>query len=665
MGLNLNSFFKEKTVKLSDSYLVYIKNGEDLTNTFECIGFTLPKYSFKEETISYGNNTQSFFLPNYQALDTVSFDVLLYKHSSSNVLLSLINSFKKDTSSQDYGYFSPKSDSNTFFKGYIKNNLNNYAQLLSQVNIYVLNNNLNKVVYEYEFKDLTLVDYNLYELSYQSDSPCQVSLTFAFEVYNKYSFVDFINADLDKFERAEEIVKTYKSEMEKLTSSYNTKVQKMGYTTNRINEKERAAIDEALKTEIPNYDYNELTKGMAENVSALEKEKAAKINTALTQDTYESFKNILKLNETYKIIDDSQLGNLFASFNGEGKIKNSNAFDDIKLEKLSTVQKMKILTILSDVDGKMKSSSDYIDAVLSQTEDENVKYSINNYLLNGVMDENLVPMLKNLENGKELEQEIMKAKMYDLYFSDLNIDKIQAAINADEAVKQPKFELEHANVDLAGFNQALTDNKFWLKENAENEIFESVKLDYEYFVIGNAKGNHANYNDETQQDVWERVYEKGFQISDNEKKQIKDKLKEWGIEIKNDKSTAKSRKESNLTWEEIEGIIKQQNGFIDKQTFETLAKIKQVQNKKTDDMSKLNHGQIYYEDLTKEQIDSVLKESLYGKAMKTEFDEQDKKSQGADLINFRHGQALGKIIEARKNQLETTAKLSPPKDEDE
>ena len=69
MPLNvIKNFYKEKSIKLSDAFAVFISNNKEHEKEFwTCIGFTLPRIEQREEVIKYGNTSQVFLIPNYDS----------------------------------------------------------------------------------------------------------------------------------------------------------------------------------------------------------------------------------------------------------------------------------------------------------------------------------------------------------------------------------------------------------------------------------------------------------------------------------------------------------------------------------------------------------------------------------------------------------------------
>lgn len=169
MALNvLGNFYAKKSIKLSDAFEVYINNEVHT----ECVGFTLPKFEQEEDLIQYGNVSQTFLIPKYDSCK--EFSLIFYDSIDNpksvffknNITYKLYQKFGRDGLSENYAEYFPKKS--------IKN-----------ITIKVLNNELHKVIYQYVFENCKIVNYSLYNLEYQSDSPCQITFNFSFEGYKK------------------------------------------------------------------------------------------------------------------------------------------------------------------------------------------------------------------------------------------------------------------------------------------------------------------------------------------------------------------------------------------------------------------------------------------------------------------------------------------------
>ena len=195
MGLcNIYNYSINKTIKLSDSYKVYIKlsNSDykkigmsappdgNLMELFECTNVEFPYYKFTEETVSWGNNKEAVYIPDYESMDDLK--ITLLEHYSY------------------YENYKNKNDQNTY------NNLLKIGQLVDlflnklfdmktftykidtdfipELDIYIASNDFNYYVAKYTFTNLKLSDYSSYDLDYSSSSPTKWELSFAFEGYS-------------------------------------------------------------------------------------------------------------------------------------------------------------------------------------------------------------------------------------------------------------------------------------------------------------------------------------------------------------------------------------------------------------------------------------------------------------------------------------------------
>ena len=194
MAINMQSYFLKKSVKLSDSFVVYA-NGKELVS---CCGFTLPKLEYTEETIKYGNVTQSFLIPKYDNLQQVTIDVI--ESTKGDVRKKLFTSVEPKKWPESFWV---GGDGNTYVaqkfraNGYIENDVMytgtdangdkiGYQNTFDTLAIEILSNKLTDRVLTYYFTGLKLVNMSKYELNYSSEDTCKWSLTFIFESYSKH-----------------------------------------------------------------------------------------------------------------------------------------------------------------------------------------------------------------------------------------------------------------------------------------------------------------------------------------------------------------------------------------------------------------------------------------------------------------------------------------------
>lgn len=207
MKMNLGNYYNLKTVKLSDSYVVYFNNLKQrdddnkrnkLANTdvwdpygnigqvfntvqgsegtkytddmlveiMSCTNVELPAYRYRIESHDYGNMTYKAILPDYQAKPTLSLTIAETEDYMIEELLKLIIRRNiKHGGANDMQYID---------NGWIDN-----------IVIDVLSNDLHKPVVRYVFGLCRLVNYSVYDLSYSNDNLPEYHMTFAFEIYQK------------------------------------------------------------------------------------------------------------------------------------------------------------------------------------------------------------------------------------------------------------------------------------------------------------------------------------------------------------------------------------------------------------------------------------------------------------------------------------------------
>ena len=183
--VNITKFWEDKSIKLSDSFAVFIQNYDEKGNVmapeelYTCTGFTLPKLEQDEETLEYGNVAQVFLTPKYDSCKEITLEFMerIKDNNGKPVTLSKILKLINEKAFQlnqkyDYGYMVNTGD-------YLLNYLIPYLE------IKVMNNKLWRYNFKYHFELLKIVNYSIYNLDYQSDSPCKVTITLAFEKYWK------------------------------------------------------------------------------------------------------------------------------------------------------------------------------------------------------------------------------------------------------------------------------------------------------------------------------------------------------------------------------------------------------------------------------------------------------------------------------------------------
>ena len=174
---SLTNYWSSKSIKLSDAFEVLIQYSP--TSQFEtmvnCTGFTLPKLEYDEETYEYGNLAQVFVVPKYDSCKEVTLE---FYETMKDKNFSV-------TTSKIFNYMGYKL--NQKFDNWLSVNSANYTidKYISTIDIKVLDNKLWRYIYKYHFDNLKIVNYSIYNLDYQSDTPCTISITFSFESYKK------------------------------------------------------------------------------------------------------------------------------------------------------------------------------------------------------------------------------------------------------------------------------------------------------------------------------------------------------------------------------------------------------------------------------------------------------------------------------------------------
>lgn len=185
--VNASKYFQTKSIKLSDSFIVRIDGKE----SFRCAAFTVPKIAeWNEEEYKYGNVSQKFLIPkidlNYELTLELyeGYDPDGKKKEGALHNKKLFFGQKHDGQSIGNGFYSVQdytTQGYTEFNG--QYNLANHD--FKELDIFILNNRLSHVVYEYHFHNLKLTKAEPYELSYQDESLTKWSLGFTFESMEK------------------------------------------------------------------------------------------------------------------------------------------------------------------------------------------------------------------------------------------------------------------------------------------------------------------------------------------------------------------------------------------------------------------------------------------------------------------------------------------------
>ena len=186
----LTDFWKKKSIKLSDTFDVYIdfkNDGSEPERFVECCGFTIPKLEYEEETYAYGNMEQIFLIPKYDSCKELVLEFFERMSSdtefNSSVILNKFLEYISLDINQKYIQSNGINIRQTNYGNYIFGGI--ATKYIPKITIKIMDNKLRKYVYEYSFYNLQVVNYTLYNLDYQSDSPCTLSVSFSFEDYKK------------------------------------------------------------------------------------------------------------------------------------------------------------------------------------------------------------------------------------------------------------------------------------------------------------------------------------------------------------------------------------------------------------------------------------------------------------------------------------------------
>ena len=226
MGLaacDIFSWTKRKTVKLSDSYQVYIRlydannlaDGSDkfyeLVELQECTSVKLPNYKYKEEIYEYGNNSKTFIIPDYSGMEDLEIELLEnYTNTGHPAIRNVVDAcLHKLFDQKTFAY-----------------KLTDYVPELI---IRVWTNNFTSPTIEYVFKNLKLTDYTVYDLDYSSDSIAKWSLKFAFQSYIVYDYVEelYDAQQKDYIDKNNIIKKTEEEEYKSAQKKYQEAMERM------------------------------------------------------------------------------------------------------------------------------------------------------------------------------------------------------------------------------------------------------------------------------------------------------------------------------------------------------------------------------------------------------------------------------------------------------
>ena len=170
-----STIINQITVKLSDAYIIrYYKNRNDKQNIlYNCLGFTLPTYKFKNEVIKFGNRSKAFLIPDYSSLEDLQ--VTLFETENCDALKFINKCMNVNGSSEHNGTIS---------------SYNPFSSIYS-ITVDVYNNQLTKLKASFSFTNCKLVSYSRdFQFSYKDSSLPTYTISFSYEGYKK-TYNDF------------------------------------------------------------------------------------------------------------------------------------------------------------------------------------------------------------------------------------------------------------------------------------------------------------------------------------------------------------------------------------------------------------------------------------------------------------------------------------------
>lgn len=215
--LKIGNYFREKTVKLSDSYQVLITGDEGQTECVQCIGFTPPKIlQYNEEVYKYGNAAQKFLIPKTDVVFEATFDFFESLDSSK---IKASEDFKLDKDARGSAPATGLGIESWFFRKIYKKSkkpnkefIHRYGNGFSltetfsdqfgltreatyelgekgidfkEIKVLIKNNMLTQDVLAYTFKNCKIAKAVPYEFDYQGEDLCKWTITFTFDEYTK------------------------------------------------------------------------------------------------------------------------------------------------------------------------------------------------------------------------------------------------------------------------------------------------------------------------------------------------------------------------------------------------------------------------------------------------------------------------------------------------
>ena len=175
MLVNLTKFWNNKSIKLSDSFDVLLTVGDTEKRLINCTGFTIPKLEYEEETYEYGNVAQVFQKPKYDSCKEMTLEFM-------ETMVGKNYSYMLSRIFEEMGYKLSQSYSTGLMVNTAKYEID---KKINKLEIKIMNNKIWRYIFKYHFDNLKIVNYSTYNLDYQSDSPCKVTVTLAFETFYK------------------------------------------------------------------------------------------------------------------------------------------------------------------------------------------------------------------------------------------------------------------------------------------------------------------------------------------------------------------------------------------------------------------------------------------------------------------------------------------------
>ena len=169
--LRIGNYFREKTVKLSDSYTcsIFADGANEPVEVVQCIGFTPPKIlQYETAVYKYGNMAQKFLIPKSDSVREFTID-FFESHGRYGKGFEIVENYDGHTGGAAAADYHIAPDDIDFDK----------------IQIDILNNKLNQVVYTHSFTQCRIAKVVPYEFDYQGESLCKWTVTFTFNEYKR------------------------------------------------------------------------------------------------------------------------------------------------------------------------------------------------------------------------------------------------------------------------------------------------------------------------------------------------------------------------------------------------------------------------------------------------------------------------------------------------